>query len=86
MAEKILIGVRKFNSTNKNKDYEVMLVKTPLNPRALESGSFGSDVDEIFVPETMMGTLTPADIEKPIVLDYEISGGRAYLTGFKVKK
>ena len=83
----VLLGVKKFTSTKSGaeKKYEVIIVSGSFNDRSLENGCFGSDVSEIFLPEKLHGRLEPAHIGKEIVLDYEISGTKAYLTGFSIK-
>lgn len=83
----VLLGVKKFSSTKSGvqKDYEVIVVSSSFNARSVENGCFGSDVSEIFLPDNLKGRLTPANIGKEIVLDYEISGTKAYLTGFSTK-
>lgn len=83
----VLLGVKKFTSSKSGteKDYEVILISGSFNERAVESGCFGSDVQSIFLPDSLKGRLQKTDIGKEIVLDYEISGRNAYLTGFAVK-
>lgn len=87
MAKNVLLGVKKFSSekSGTKKDYEVILVSGPFNQRSIENGCFGSDVSEIFLPDNLRGRLNPADIGKDIVLDYDVNGNKAYLTGFNVK-
>lgn len=79
----VLIGVSKFES-KKGTNCEVAIVKTEFQARAIGNGSFGENVENIFVPDTIKGVLKQDDIGKEIVFDYEVSGGRAYVTGFKV--
>lgn len=85
MAKNVLLGVKKFTAKS-GKNYEVMVLVSDVDARAAEGGSFGKLVDELFIPDNCLGRLTPADIGKEVILDYEIKGGRAYLIGFDIKK
>lgn len=85
MTRNVLLGVKKFTAKS-NKAYEVMILVSDVDERSAQGGSFGKLVEEIFVPENMLGRLKPADIGKEIALDYDVKGGRAYLIGFDVKK
>lgn len=87
MAKNVLLGVKKFSSSKSGtqKDYEVIVVSSPFNARSVENGCFGSDVTEMFLPEKLHGRLTSDNIGHEIVLDYEITGTKAYLTGFSIK-
>ena len=85
MAKNVLLGVKKFNAKS-GKSYVVMTLVSEFDERSVQSGCFGKSIEEIFVPEAMMGRLTASDVGKEIVLDYEVKSGRAYLIGFDVKK
>lgn len=85
MMKNVLLGVKKF-AAKSGKHYEVMVLASDVDERDASSGSFGKLVEEIFVPEQMMGVLQPENVGKEVVLDYEVKGGRAYLIGFNVKK
>lgn len=85
MAKNILLGVKKFTARS-GKSYEVMHLVSDVTARDVENGSFGKLVEEVFVPDRMAGFLKPEHIGKEVVMDYEITGGRAYLIGFDVKK
>lgn len=80
-----LLGYKKFTGKN-GKEYCVANVTTPYKDRDKERGCVGSDVQEIFLPEKQLNLLSPADIGKDLDLNYELSGGRAYLVDVSVKK
>ena len=85
MVKNILLGVKKFNSKDGTR-YEIMtLASDPSDDEAL-NGSFGKLTEEIFVPAQMHNRLSMDDLGREILLDYEVSRGRARLTGFQVKR
>lgn len=81
--DKILVGVKRFTS-KAGKNCEVMIIQSEFTPRMASDGCFGYNVEELFVPDNKVGFLKPGDIGHRIVIDYEISNGRAYMTGFNV--
>ena len=83
MGKVYLLGVKKFTSKGGRK-CEVMTVRSDYNSRMLAEGCFGSKVEELFVPDGMQGLLKPEDIGKEVSIDYEVSGGRAFMIGFRV--
>ncbi|MEI3169020.1 MAG: hypothetical protein V8S58_14605 [Lachnospiraceae bacterium] len=54
-------------------------IETPFNPRETASGAVGCKTEDIFMPEEQVNFLKPEHIGKEVKLDYELSGGRAYL-------
>lgn len=80
-----LVGYRRFTSKKNGKDYCVAEVETPFSTRETSSGAVGCKTEQIFIPEDQYDLLKPADIGKEIKLDYELSGGRAYLVNVTVK-
>ncbi len=80
-----LVGYRRFTSKKNGKDYCVAEVETPFSTRETSAGAVGCKTEQIFMPEDQYDLLKPADIGKEIKLDYELSGGRAYLVNVTVK-
>ncbi len=85
MNEKKVLGYRKFKSKN-GKNCIVLGVSSPYSDRDKQSGACGEKVEELFVPEECHAQVVPAIVGKNVSLQYDISGGRAYLTGFEVCK
>lgn len=83
--EKKLAGYKRFTS-KKGNPLCVAVVMTPFDAKANERGCYGADVESIFLPQEQIDYLVPTDIGKPVNLVYNISGGRAYLTEFSVKR
>lgn len=80
-----LVGYKKFVSKKNGKTYCVAEVVQDLSQREIENGAVGQKVDEVFLPEEKVDLLKPTDIGKELILDYELSGGRAYLVNVTVK-
>lgn len=85
MAEKKLVGFKKFTS-KKGNPLCVAIVMTPFDSKANERGSYGCDVESVFLPQEQIDYLIPTDIGKPVDLNYNIVGGRAFLTQITVKR
>lgn len=83
MGKAYLLGVKKFTS-KKGTGCEVMVLRSEFSERMYNEGCFGLNAEEHFVPDALKGTLTKEDVGKEVVLDFEISNGRAFLTGFRV--
>ncbi|WP_418840608.1 hypothetical protein [Roseburia inulinivorans] len=80
-----LVGYKKITSKKSGKDFCVASVVQDVSEREKENGFIGQKVDEIFLPEAQLDLLKPSDIGKELLLDYELSGGRAYLVNVAVK-
>ena len=80
-----LVGFRRFTSKKNGKDYCVAEVETPFNARETANGAVGCKTEQIFMPEDQYDFLKPEHIGKELKLDYELSGGRAYLVNVTVK-
>lgn len=80
-----LVGYKKITSKKSGKEFCVASVVQDVSEREKENGFIGQKVDEIFLPEVQLDLLKPSDIGKELLLDYELSGGRAYLVNVAVK-
>ena len=80
-----LVGYKKITSKKSGKDFCVASVVQDVSEREKENGFIGQKVVEIFLPEAQLDLLKPSDIGKELLLDYELSGGRAYLVNVAVK-
>lgn len=78
-----LVGFKHFTS-KKGVSYCVANVVSSYNDREIQNDCVGSKVEEVFLPEEQKDYLKPSDIGKKVNLDYEISGGRAYLLRLEV--
>lgn len=78
-----LVGFKHFTS-KKGANFCVANVVTEYSAREITIDCVGSKVEEIFLPADQLTYLIPSDIGKEVRLEYEISGGRAYLTKFEV--
>lgn len=81
---KKLVGVADFISKKGNPCHTITVL-TDCNERDNEAGRFGQKVETIFLDEALSAKVKPADCGKQIILDYEVSGGRAYVVGLTVK-
>lgn len=80
-----LVGYKKITSKKSGKHFCVVSVLSDLSAREQENGAVGQKVEEIFLPEEQTDFLKPADIGKEFFVNYNISGGRAYVTDVSVK-
>lgn len=80
-----LVGYNRFTSKKNGKDYCVAHVLKDLSERDKDSGFVGAKVDSFFMPEKFYDLLKPSDVGKELLLDYELSGTRAYLVNVCVK-
>ena len=81
----VLVGYHKFTS-KKGKDFCVASVVKDLSPRDQAFGYIGQKTEEIFMPDDQLNMLKPEDIGKELILDYDMSDGRAFLISVTVKK
>lgn len=80
-----LVGYKKITSKKSGKRFCVASVLQDVSDREKENGFIGQKVDELFLPESQVDYLKPSDIGKELMLDYELSGGRAFLVSVAVK-
>lgn len=80
-----LVGYKKITSKKNGKVFCVASVVQDLTEREARQGAVGAKVDDIWLPEEQTDLLKPADIGKELILDYELSGGRAFLVNVTVK-
>ena len=80
-----LLGYRRFTSKKNGKDYCVAEIETPFSTRETAAGAVGSKTEQVFMPEDQYDFLKPDHVGKEIKLDYELSGGRAYLVNVTIK-
>ena len=81
----ILIGYHRFTS-KKNVECCVASVVKDLSPRDKSFGYVGQKTEEIFMPDGYIDLLKPEDIGHELILDYDMSEGRAFLYNVAVKK
>lgn len=79
-----LVGYKRFTSKKGTECCVASIVKD-MSAREKENGAVGQSVDEIFLPPEQINLLKPTDIGKELLLDYELSAGRAYLVNVSVK-
>lgn len=79
-----LVGYRRFTS-KKGVETCIASVIQDANDRDKASGFVGQKVDEIFIPAEQVDDLKPEHIGKELVMSYDMSGGRPYLTRVAVK-
>lgn len=79
-----LVGYRTFTS-KKGKPCCVANIISEFTPADNERGSYGSEVQSVFLPDNQTDILSPKDIGKDVDLSYNIVNGRAFLKDFIVK-
>lgn len=79
-----LVGYKRFVSKKNGKEFCVANVVSEYGARDKSNGCIGEKVEEIFLPEEKVIFLQPSHIGKEIKLEYELSGGRAYIVDFEI--
>lgn len=80
-----LVGFKRFEN-KKGKTLCVANIETPFNPAENARGSYGVEVQGVFMPDDQVNLLTEQDIGKEVELYYQIVSGRAYLQSLLVKQ
>lgn len=78
-----LVGYRTFTSKKGNPCCIANIV-SDFTSSDNDRGSYGSDVQSVFLPDSQVGNLSPKDIGKEVKLSYNIVNGRAFLNDFTV--
>lgn len=78
-----LIGLKQFKS-KKGQNCYIAVLEVPFSDREIEYGAVGSKSEEQFVDEDIFNSLSPADLGREVIRDFQISNGRAYLTNLTV--
>lgn len=80
-----MLGYRNFVS-KKNQALTVIVVGTDCTPSDNANGRYGINVNELFLPDDKVGTLTPDCIGQEFVPSYEINGfGKPSLYDFELR-
>lgn len=80
-----LVGYKKITSKKSGKTFCVASVVSDLSEREIEQGQVGQKTEEIFLPESQLDYLKPADIGKEFFVHYDINNGRAFVSNVSVK-
>lgn len=79
-----LVGYKKFTS-RAGRDCCVASIVRPFSERDKTFGAVGEKAEEIFMPESQVDLLKPSDVGHELILDYDMSDGRAFLYNVTVK-
>lgn len=83
--KKKLIGFKRFTSKKGNPTC-IVVVATPFDERQNEKGSYGCDVETMFLPKELFDYLTPEDLGKEVTMSYDIVNRQAFLRDFTVQR
>lgn len=81
-----LVGYKMLKNKKDGRPMCLAQILRDANPRDIRYGCHGQIVDDIWMPEEQVNLFTDADVGKEIKLEYEFSGGRAYLRSVSVCK
>lgn len=81
-----LLGFYEGKSKKEGKPFCVAKVAHDATPAECSRGNYGLVIDEVFLPDNLVGSLVPADCGKEVDITYTVSGRYANVTDFKVKK
>ena len=81
-----LLGYYEGKSKKEGKPFCVAKGAHDATPAECARGNYGLIIDEIFLPDNLVGSLAPADCGKEVDITYTVSGRYANVTDFKVKK
>ncbi len=76
--ERTLVGFKRFKS-KKGNPVCLAIIASQFTARDNERGSYGTDMESVFLPQEQYDYLVVDDIGKPVTTQYDIVGGRAYL-------
>lgn len=79
----VLVGFNRFTSSKSGKVLCVAQIVSDINARESANGFVGKKVLAIYTPQEQVDYLTNNMIGKNIELNYEISGGKPYLSSIK---
>lgn len=80
-----LLGYRKFaGRKDASKTYCVATIASELTDKERQNGWVGLKVEEVFMPDDLVNFFKPEHLGRELVLDYNISNGRAYLVNVTV--
>lgn len=74
-----LVGFKKFTGKKDGTPYCVLQVLSDFSERDKNNGCCGQKVEEVFAPADKVESINQSLIGKTVKLEYELSGGRAYL-------
>lgn len=78
-------GYREFQS-KKGNTCRLLTVLSPYSDKEREKGCVGNRTEDIFLPDDCDLKITEADIDKEVVIDWSVVGGRAFVNGVVLKK
>lgn len=81
-----VLGYRDFNRKADGKHMTVLSVCTQCTPADNSRGTFGMKVTDFFLPDDLVGTMTPDAVGKEFIPEYGPgSYGRPVLVSFKLQ-
>lgn len=80
-----IIGYREFES-KKGNTCRLLTLMSPYSDRDKEKGAVGHRVEDIFLPDACKLKITEASVGQDAVVEYSVSGGRAYVENVVLKK
>lgn len=81
-----LLGFYEGKSKKENKPFCVVKVAHDATTAENARGNYGLVIDEHFLPDHLIGTLSAADCGKEVDISFVVSGRYANIVDFKVKK
>lgn len=81
-----LLGFYEGKSKKDGRPFCVTKVAHDATPVENARGNYGLVIDEVFLPDNLVGTLSAADCGKEVDIVYTVSGKFANVTDFRVKK
>lgn len=79
-----LVGYKVGTAKKTGNPFCILNLVSDCTAAELSSGSVGSKVETVFAPTNQVNYFKPADIGKQVELNYDVVGGRAYLTSVDV--
>lgn len=79
-----LVGFRKGVSKKTGKPYCSINVLKEFSSQQLMNGCVGSDIESIFLPDEQVNLLSDDDVGKEVIVEYNVFGNRAFVSGVSV--
>ena len=79
----VLVGI-KSGKSKKGNDYTMIHIMQDYTDIDKANGACGCSVDTVFLPDALVGQISPKDVGKKINLGYSVYGGRASICSIDV--
>ncbi|MCM1233127.1 MAG: hypothetical protein NC489_23650 [Ruminococcus flavefaciens] len=81
-----VLGYRNFNRKSDNKPMSIITAISACTPSDNQHGTFGNKATDFFLPDDLVGTLTPDCVGQEVIVGYSLGNfGRPVVTGLEFR-